>query len=112
MAVSRNNRDNSFEADLLNNVDLHTISARQKNDNTSYNLESTLEANYQAPTGERGLIEFGGKGIFRKVNSDYQYYLGEGTSNQFVLDESRVSNQLNYNQSVGAGYLSYLHYQK
>lgn len=105
--VSRNNRDNSFEADLLNNVDLHTISARQKNDNTSYNLESTLEANYQAPTGERGLIEFGGKGIFRKVNSDYQYYLGEGTSNQFVLDESRVSNQLNYNQSVGAGYLSY-----
>lgn len=104
---SRNNRNNSFEADLLNNVDFQTITARQKNDNISFNEESTLEVNYQAPTSKRSLIEFGGKGIFRTANSDYQYYFSEGNTGIYTLDESRASNVLDYNQSVGAGYLSY-----
>ena len=104
---SRNNRNNSFEADLLNNIDFQTITARQKNDNISFNEESTLELNYQAPTSKRSLIEFGGKGIFRTANSDYQYYFSEGGTGAYTLDESRASNVLDYTQSVGAGYLSY-----
>lgn len=104
---SRNNRTNNFEADLLNNVDFETITARQKNDNVSYNEESTLQAEYQAPLGERQLIEFGGKSIFRLVNSDYQYYFSEGANSPYVLDDSRPSNELNYTQTVGAGFLSY-----
>lgn len=104
---SRNNRTNDFIADLLNNIDWATITARQKNDNISYNSEGTLQAEYQAPLGDQSLIEFGGKGIFRVVNSDYQYYYSEGNNNDFVLDPSRNSNQLNYNQTVAAGFLSY-----
>lgn len=105
--VSRNNRTNNFEADLLNNVDFATISARQKNDNISFNQENTLQAEYQTPLGDRQMIEFGGKGIFRVVNSDYQYYFSEGSSNLYSLDPFRTSNELNYNQTVGAGFLSY-----
>jgi len=104
---SRNNRNNSFEADLLNNVDFQTITARQKNDNISFNEESTLEVNYQAPTSKRSLIEFGGKGIFRNANSDYQYFFAEGKTGEYTLDESRASNVLDYNQMIGGGYLSY-----
>lgn len=104
---SRNNRTNNFEADLLSNVDFETISARQKNDNISYNEESTIQAEYQTPLGERQLIEFGGKSIFRLVNSDYQYYFSEGANSPYVLDDTRPSNELNYTQTVGAGFLSY-----
>ena len=105
--ISRNNRNNNFEADLLSNVDFATISARQKNDNLSYNQESTLQLEYQAPIGERQLIEFGGKSIFRVVNSDYQYYFSEDGTSPYELDLSRPSNELNYDQMVGAGFLSY-----
>lgn len=105
--ISRNNRTNNFEADLLNNVDFATITARQKNDNISFNQENTIQAEYQAPIGELQLIEVGGKGIFRVVNSDYQYYYSEGSNSPYALDASRASNELNYNQTVGAGFLSY-----
>lgn len=104
---SRNNRTNDFEADLLNNVDFETITARQKNDNVSFNEEKTIQAEYQAPLGERQLIEFGGKGIFRLVNSDYQYFFSDGPNSPYYLDENRPSNVLNYDQTVGAGFLSY-----
>ncbi|MEP7268968.1 MAG: TonB-dependent receptor [Saprospiraceae bacterium] len=104
---SRDNRKNNFEADLFSNIDFAAISSREKNDNPSNNIESTLEVNYQTPGGTRSLVEFGGKGIFRQAKSDYQYLISEGGSSSFQLDPLRNSNQLNYNQTVGAGYLSY-----
>ena len=58
---SRNNRSNEFTNVI---VGLPTIT----NINPSYNQESTLQADYQTPIGKTQLIEFGGKGIFRKVN--------------------------------------------
>jgi len=105
--VSRNNRTNNFEADLLSNVDFATISARQRNDNLSYNQESAVQLEYQAPIGQRQMIEFGGKSIFRVVNSDYQYYFSEDGTSPYELDLARPSNELNYDQMVGAGFLSY-----
>lgn len=60
---SRNTRENNFTADILNNVDLHTIIARQRNVNPSYNQESTIQIDYQTPLTPNQLIEFGGKGI-------------------------------------------------
>ncbi|RIV19364.1 TonB-dependent receptor [Fibrisoma montanum] len=104
---SRNNRTNNFTADLLSNVDFETIMARQRNDNVSYNQESTLQIDYQTPMGKNQLLEFGGKGILREVNSDYQYYYADGPSAPFVLDVTRPANTLNYNQNIAATYLSY-----
>jgi outer membrane receptor protein involved in Fe transport len=104
---SRNNRQNNFTADILGGTDFQTIMNRQKNDNPSYNQESTLQIDYQTPTGQRSLLEFGGKGIFRQVNSDYQYYLGTGATGEFVIDNTRANNSLNYDQNIAASYLSY-----
>jgi len=104
---SRNNRTNNFVADILSGTDFQTITSRQRNDNLSYNQESTLQIDYQTPLKENQLLEFGGKGIFRQVNSDYQYFLATGASAPFVTDDSRPANGLNYDQEIAATYLSY-----
>ena len=103
---SRNNRTNNFIADILSNADYHTITARQKNDNLSYNQQSTLQLDYQTPIKTNQLIEFGAKGTFRQVNSQYQYYLSSGEGD-FQVDNSRQGNTLLYDQNIGAVYMSY-----
>ncbi|GAB3804542.1 outer membrane beta-barrel family protein [Spirosoma humi] len=104
---SRNNRTNNFVSDILGGTDFETISSRIRNDNLSYNQESTLQIDYQTPIKTNQLLEFGVKGIFRKANSDYQYYLATGDTGDFVADNTRPANTLYYNQNIGASYLSY-----
>ncbi|GAB4044218.1 TonB-dependent receptor [Spirosoma litoris] len=104
---SRNNRTNNFVADIMGGTDFQTITSRQKNDNPSYNQESTLQIDYQTPIKTNQLIEFGGKGIFRQVNSDYQYYIANGADSPYVVDTTRKGNGLDYNQNIAATYLSY-----
>ncbi|MFD2573845.1 TonB-dependent receptor domain-containing protein [Spirosoma soli] len=104
---SRNNRTNDFVADLLSGTDFQTITARQRNDNLSYNQESTLQIDYQTPLGKNQLIEFGGKGILRQANSEYQYFQAAGADAPFVVDLTRPGNTLNYDQNIAATYLSY-----
>lgn len=104
---SRNNRNNNFTADILSSADFATLTARQQNLNDSYNQESTIKADYQTPIGKNQQIEFGGKGIFRQVESNYSYRLGSGDG-ALQPDLSRPANTLNYNQNIGAGYFSYL----
>ncbi|AUD00522.1 TonB-dependent receptor domain-containing protein [Spirosoma pollinicola] len=104
---SRNNRTNNFVSDILGGTDFQTITSRIKNDNLSYNQESTLQIDYQTPIKTNQLIEFGVKGIFRKANSDYQYYLASGDTGDFVQDNTRPANTLFYNQNIAASYLSY-----
>ena len=109
---SRNNRTNDFVADILGGVDFQTIAARQKNLNSSYNQESTLQIDYQTPirknrSGAVALLEFGGKGIMRQVNSDFSYLAATGPNGPFVLDNSRPANALDYDQEIAATYLSY-----
>jgi len=103
---SRNNRTNNFVADLLNGVDMQTITSRQKNVNLSYNQESTIQVDYQSPIKKTQLIEFGGKGIFRQVNSDFEYFFATGNGN-FQQDNTRPANELIYDQNVMSSYLSY-----
>ncbi|MFD2570402.1 TonB-dependent receptor domain-containing protein [Spirosoma soli] len=103
---SRNNRNNDFTADILNASDLATVTSRQQNLNNSYNQESTIQADYQTPIGKNQLIEFGGKGISRRVESSYSYNFGVGTG-PFQIDPTRPANTLNYDQNIAAGYLSY-----
>ena len=104
---SRNNRNNDFTANILNTADFATIIARQQNLNNSYNQESTLQADYQTPVGKNQQIEFGGKGIFRQVESNYSYLLASGNG-ALQTDALRPANTLNYDQNIGAGYFSYL----
>ena len=109
---SRNNRTNNFVADILGGVDFQTITARQKNDNPSYNQESTIQVDYQTPIKDNQMIEFGGKGIFRQVNSQYQYFVANGADAPFVVDDTRKGNGLDYDQNIAASYLSYTYRTK
>ncbi len=110
---SRNTRENNFTADILNNVDLQTIISRQRNVNPSYNQESTLQIDYQTPIAVNQLIEFGGKAIMRKVNSQFSYLLATPPSlDDFLTDGTRPSNTLNYNQEIAATYISYTYTSK
>ncbi len=104
---SRNNRTNNFVADILGGTDFQTITSRQKNENNSYNQESTLQIDYQTPIKTNQLIEFGGKGIFRQVNSQFQYFFANGDTGNFQVDDSRLGNTLNYDQNIAATYVSY-----
>ncbi|RYC67892.1 TonB-dependent receptor domain-containing protein [Spirosoma sordidisoli] len=104
---SRNNRTNNFVADILSGTDFQTITARQRNDNQSYNQESTLQLDYQVPVGKNQLFELGGKGIFRQVNSDFQYLIADGPDAPYETDNSRRANTLFYDQQIAASYLSY-----
>ena len=104
---SRNNRTNNFVADILSGTDFQTITSRQRNDNLSYNQESTLQIDYQTPVKTNQLVEFGAKGILRQVNSDYAYLRATGADGSFVTDQSRPANSLFYDQNIAATYLSY-----
>ena len=104
---SRNNNTNDYVAELFSGTDWQTVLSRQKNQNPSYNQESTAQVDFQTPIKSNQLLEMGGKGIFRQVNSDYNYYATAGNTENYVKDTTRVSNSLNYNQNVTAAYLSY-----
>ncbi|MVM33705.1 TonB-dependent receptor [Spirosoma sp. HMF4905] len=103
---SQNNRQNNFTADLLSTTDMQTILSRQRNDNPSTNRESTLQIDYQTPIGQKQLLEFGGKGIMRQVNSDYTYYLAQGATGDYAVDNTRSNNSLNYEQDIVGAYAS------
>ena len=73
--VGRNNRQNDFiNAILDGNSPSFNVLNRIKNDNISTNTEATIQTDYQTPLSKNQLIEFGAKGIFRQVSSDFKYY--------------------------------------
>ena len=107
---SRNNRTNDFVRDSLNLEDNNEILRRLRNDNTSFNQESTIQLDYQNPIGKMQLVEFGGKLISRKVTSDYSSFRGTPPfgSNDFVeLLDQRFSNVFDYDQNISGAYSSY-----
>jgi outer membrane receptor protein involved in Fe transport len=105
---SRNNRTNDFVNNLLNLTD-NSVTSRLKNNNDSYNQEVTVQADYQTPITKSQLVEVGAKGIFRTVNSDYQYFTAQGATGAYVptTSSSTASNVFNYTQNIAAAYLSY-----
>ncbi|WP_394343308.1 TonB-dependent receptor domain-containing protein [Spirosoma sordidisoli] len=103
---SRNNRNNNFVADILSSADFTTLASRQQNLNDSYNQETTIQADYQTPLAKNQQLEFGGKGIYRQVQSNFGYNFAIGNG-PFQEDLTRLSNTLNYDQSIAAGYVSY-----
>ena len=104
---SRNNRTNDFFTNNLN-VNDFSILNRLKNQNDSYNQEMTIQADYQTPITKLQMIEFGVKGIFRQVASDYQYFFSPNASSEYVVSPNKLlSNTLDYNQNITAAYTSY-----
>jgi outer membrane receptor for ferrienterochelin and colicin len=104
---SRNNRNNDFENITIERNEV-PYSEGFKNLNDSYNQEITVQADYQTPIGTNQLFEIGGKGIMRTAVSDYSYYADpEGDGSYELSPNTQLSNNLNYDQSILAGYLSY-----
>ena len=101
---SISNLTNNFYADLLNG--LQDVTGRQKNLNSNVNKEMTVQTDYVQPIGKKQQIEFGVKGIFREVNSQFEYQLA-GPTGAFAFDARNPSGLLNYRQTIGAGYISY-----
>ena len=101
---SISNLTNNFYADLLNGS--QAVTGRQQNLNGNVNKEMTVQTDYVQPIGKQQQIEFGVKGIFREVNSTFQYQIA-GPTGGFVLDTRNPAGLLNYNQTIGAGYVSY-----
>lgn len=101
---SRTGLTNNFNTDILNETG--AVGSKLKNENKNENSEMTLQTDYQTPLGKNQMLEFGAKGIFRTVNSDFKY-LTAGESGDFVLSATNPSGALNYKQNVAAGYFSY-----
>src|SRR5690606_26205157 len=106
---SRNNRTNDFVNSLFDE-DFDLIASRTKNENASNNQEFTLQLDYVTPigSGENQILEYGAKNILRKANSDYAYFIADGSQGPYEqLEDVQLSNEFNYEQNVAAGYISY-----
>jgi outer membrane receptor protein involved in Fe transport len=104
---SRNNRQNVVENFYLD-LDEFFVDNRLKNLNDSYNQEMTIQFDYQTPILDNQMLEFGAKNIMRSAVSDFTTFNASGQGEPYIpsTDASR-SNNLNYDQNVTAGYLSY-----
>ena len=111
-SYSRNNRENNFE-NLIRQVNGADSFSGIRNDNDSYNQEMTFQIDYQTPIGTNQMIEFGAKDIMRKVFSEFTYFTDEdGDGNYVPSTNASLSNNLNYDQNVVGGYLSYTYTTK
>jgi outer membrane receptor protein involved in Fe transport len=104
---SNNDRRNDFVNQIL---DVNTLDPlnRFKNDNDSYNRELTFQVDYQTPIGRNQLVEVGAKTIMRRAFSDYAYYTAGSPGEDYQKStNTNLTNNLDYDQNVAAGYLSY-----
>ena len=106
---SRNDLKNNFDANLLNGGG--ELLNRQRNLNTNVNQEFTFQTDYQTPIKKNQLIEFGGKGIFREVTSDYRFLLA-GPTGGYTTEINQPSGELTYHQNIAAAYTSYTYTTK
>lgn len=106
---SRNDLTNNFDANILTAEG--SLLSRQRNLNANLNQEFTLQTDYQTPIKKNQMIEFGTKGIFRQVNSDYRYLLAGPTGN-FTTEINQPAGELIYHQNIAAGYSSYTYTTK
>jgi outer membrane receptor protein involved in Fe transport len=103
---SRSNQTNGYVNSTVQESDQSVIQ-RNKNDNPGYTQETTLQADYQEPIKGNQLVEFGGKAMMRKVESDYTYYVAYDPDGSYAIDTNHPPSSLDYNQYITAGYLSY-----
>ncbi len=102
---SRSGLTNNYDANLFDSNNDPTD--LQKNLNFNTNQELTFQTDYQTPISTNQLVEFGGKGIFRIVNSDYEYQAAASAGAPYILDPTQPSGALDYRQNIAATYVSY-----
>lgn len=105
---SRNDLTNDFDADIFREKEL---TSRQRNLNKSINQEFTFQSDYQTPIKKNQMLEFGGKGIFREVNSKYSFLIAEPTGD-FRPETDQPAGDLTYHQNIAAAYSSYTYTTK
>ncbi|PLK45843.1 TonB-dependent receptor domain-containing protein [Emticicia sp. TH156] len=106
---SRNDLKNNFDANLM--TQSGELLNRQRNINSNLNQEFTLQSDYQTPIRKNQMLEFGGKGIFREVTSDYKFLIAGPTGN-FSTEINQPQGALTYHQNIAAAYSSYTYTTK
>ncbi len=107
--ISQNKLKNNFNADILSNAEV--LLNRQKNLNSNFNNELTLQTDYQTPIKQNQMLEIGAKTVIRQVNSDFEY-LFAGATGEFATDLRNPAGLLNYKQNIAAAYVSYTYSTK
>jgi len=102
---SRTDENSNFISNNLTFEDESFINGI-KNLDDNLNQEVTLQTDYIRPIGDNQILEVGGKGILRQVNSDFSYLFADDPGD-FTPDFNRPSGLLDYNQNVTAAYTSY-----
>jgi outer membrane receptor protein involved in Fe transport len=103
---SRNDRVNDFIQTSFTDLN-GSVDERFKNLNDGLNEEYTLQLDYQTPIGTTQMLETGLKEIRRKVFTDFTTFNAIGLGEFIEETNSTANNQLNYDQDVISGYLSY-----
>ncbi len=103
---SRNDRVNNFIQTSFGSAD-GPMDSQFKNLNDGINEEYTLQVDYQTPIGTTQLFETGLKEIRRNVFTDFSTFRASSDGNFIEDTRETANNQLNYNQDVTSGYLSY-----
>jgi len=101
---STTDEGSNFISANLDNEETILNQLNNLNDNT--NKEFTVQADYIMPIGDKQIVEVGGKGIMRQVNSDFSYLSATGTG-AFSFDPNRPAGQLDYGQDIVAAYGAY-----
>lgn len=78
---------------------------KEKNKNNGDNFESTIQADYTKPFSEHITMETGVKGVFRNIDSKYDFNVFDKESGRYINDPDRTDEFL-YGQNVFAGYAS------
>lgn len=98
---SRSNANSSFTNSPIGTEEAEKF--KLSNINKNLNQELTFQGDYQTPIKKNQMFEIGAKGIFRVVNSDFNYLLG----GKPLSDPKRPNGNLDYNQNIAASYMSY-----
>ena len=93
---SHSNNDVDYEATYT------AFGTDQRAENLAKNNEYTAQLDYTLPLNKVLKLEAGTKGIFRRINSTYDFF-NPGTSGEYVFNPA-TSNEYLYNQNVYAGY--------
>ena len=83
-----------------------SLARNESNGNQGRNLETLVQLDYTHPFGKKVELETGVKGVFRNIDSDFDYRNYDAATQTFILDELR-SDQFDYTQNVMAGYASF-----
>lgn len=79
-----------------------SVNPNQQTDNDGLNNEYTTQVDYALPIDSAIKLETGAKGIFRKINSDFNIFR-QFSGGGYVFD-NLASNEYDYGQDVYAGY--------